>query len=193
MGKLLIKQFILIALIILAILSIVFGSYLPLVKSRRFIAALSSVASVKTVQEFMVNFDKSFKFYSPIGDEEITKFLVNDVLQLISQPTQSEAVDRALVNYIEPYLFKNDLRHLMATGEMHRILWEKYGREEDFTKAEDYFNQAYKIGPNVPPVLYSMINLYLAKRDILKVKEIGGIVLQYWPDDENIRNLLKTL
>ncbi len=187
------KSFIAIGLIILAILSIIFGAYLPWVKSRNYIKALLSVSSVKTVEEFEANFDKPFKFYSPIGDEEVAKFLANDILQIIMQQNQSEAVDRKLVVYIEPYLFKNDVRHLSATGQMYQVLWQKYGKEEDFQKTENYYKMAYAIGPKLPPVLYAMLNLYQIKGDKQKVKEIGEIILGYWPENDNIKNLIKSL
>ena len=191
MPKLFLKQFIIVAIIILAVLSIVFGSYLPLVKSRRFISALRSVSSIRTIDQFKGNFDQAFKFYSPVGDEEIAKFLSSNILQIISQENQSEAVSRVLVAYIEPYLFQDNVRHLIVAGQMYEILWGKYGREEDFQKAENYFQKAFTIGPKLPPVLYGMLNFYQMKGDTPKVKEISEIILQYWPDDETVKKIIQ--
>src|SRR3989338_11583231 len=189
---LLLKQFLIIILIILAILSIYFGSYLPLVKARRYVAALRSNQNVKTLEDFKANFDKSFTFYSPIGDEEIAKFLSNDILSIIASQNQQEKIDRALVAYLEPYAFKNNVRHLMVMGQMYGLLWEKYGRkEEDFQKAEEYWQKAFVIGPKLPPVLYGILNLYQAKGDQEKIKEISEIILQHWPEDEKIKEILK--
>ena len=189
---LLLKQFLIIILIILAILSIYFGSYLPLVKARRYVAALRSNQNVKTLEDFKANFDKSFAFYSPIGDEEIAKFLSSDILAIIASQNQQEKIDRALVTYLEPYTFKNNVRHLMVMGQMYGLLWEKYGRkEEDFQKAEEYWQKAFVIGPKLPPVLYGILNLYQAKGDQEKIKEVSEIILQHWPEDEKIKEILK--
>jgi len=189
---LLLKQFLIIILIILAILSIYFGSYLPLVKARRYVAALRSNQNVKTLEDFKANFDKSFTFYSPIGDEEIAKFLSSDILAIIASQNQQEKIDRALVAYLEPYAFKNNVRHLMVMGQMYGLLWEKYGRkEEDFQKAEEYWQKAFVIGPKLPPVLYGILNLYQAKGDQEKIKEVSEIILQHWPEDEKIKEILK--
>ena len=191
---LLLKQIFIIIFIILAILSIYFGSYLPLVKARRYVAALRSNQNVKTLEDFKANFDKSFTFYSPIGDEEIAKFLSSDILTIIASQNQQEKIDRALVDYLEPYAFKNNVRHLMVMGQMHGVIWEKYGRkEEDFQKAEEYWQKAFVIGPKLPPVLYGMLNLYQAKGDQEKIKEISEIIIQYWPEDEKIKLLLSEL
>jgi tetratricopeptide (TPR) repeat protein len=123
----------------------------------------------------------------------VAKFLANDIMQFISQKNQPEAVSRILVNYIEPYMLQNDIRHLLASGQMYAILWGNYGKAEDFKKAEDYFNKAYRIGPNLPPVLYSMLNLYQMKGDVQKMKEIGGEILKYWPDEKNVAELIGNL
>lgn len=188
--NILIKQFIIVVGIILAILSIVFGSFLPLAKSQRYISALGSASSVKTLDEFKANFDRVFKFYSPVGDEETAKFLSSDILNSVVQKEQSEAVSRALISYIEPYMMKNNVRHLMVLGQMYSILWQKSGREDDFIKSEDYYRGALIIGPKLPPVLYSLFDLYQAKGDKEKAKEIGETILRYWPEEEKVRKAI---
>ena len=182
--KIFVQQFIIIALIILAALSIVFGSYLPLIKSQKYISALRAGSQVKSVEQFKANFDSPIKFYSPIGDEEIVKFLTNDILQIIFQQKQSEQVSRILVEYTEPYFFQNNVRHKIVGAEYYLVLWQKSGREEDYQKAESYFKKAYEIGPKLPPVLYGMLNLYQMKGDVQKAQEIKEIILKYWPDDQ---------
>ncbi|PIR87902.1 MAG: hypothetical protein COU10_01985 [Candidatus Harrisonbacteria bacterium CG10_big_fil_rev_8_21_14_0_10_45_28] len=146
---------------------------------------------MKTINEFKTVFDRAFKFYSPIGDEEIAKFLVKSIFQIMSQPNQSEAVSRLLISYIEPYMFKNDVRHLLALGQTYQLLWANYSqKEEDFKKAENYFLEAYRIGPNLPPVLYGLLDLYRMSRNDQKIKEFGEIILKYWPDDKEVAEIV---
>ena len=179
--------------ILTAVLSIIFGSYLPLVKARLFIVSLSSASSIKTINDFQKNFDKPFKFYSPVGDEETAKFLSSDILKSISQKEQSEAASRILVDYMEPYLFKNNVRHLIILGQMYSVVWQKSGKEEDFKKAEEYYLKALKIGPKLPPVLYGLLDIERAKGNKEKVKEISEIILKYWPEDERIKSLISNI
>ncbi len=188
-----IKNSIAIVLIVLATLSIIFGSYLPLVKSQRYVSGARSLSSINTIDQFKQTFDRSLRFYSPVGDEEVVKFLGSDILQIIAQGNQSEAVSRALFEYIEPYLFKNDVRHLLIGAESYNNLWRQFGKEEDFEKSENYFKNAYKIGSKLPPVLYGMLNLYVLKGDKEKAKEIGEIIVNYWPDDEKVKEAVKVL
>lgn len=183
------KQIIAIVGIVLALLFIYFGSILPLVKSRRFIVSLGEASSIKTIDEFQKNFDKPLNFYSPVGDEEIAKFLSTDILKAISQKEQPENVSRILVNYIEPYMFKNNVRHLIVLAQMYSVLWQKSGKEDDFKKAKEYYKEALVIGPKLPPVLYGFLDLERAKGDKEKIKEISEMILKYWPEDKRLKNL----
>jgi len=188
------KYLIVILGIIGAILAIVYGSYLPLTKSKMYIAALRDVRHIKTVQEFEDLFNKVFDFYSPVGDEEVPKFLGTDILNLIANGQQGEQTSRALVKFIEPHLWKDNVRHLLLLGQMFASLWQNFGRQEqDFNKAESYLREAYKIGPKLPPVLYTLFDLYRANGDKNKVQEIGNQILKYWPDDEKVKNIVENL
>lgn len=187
------KTFTLIGVIIVSVLAIIFGSYLPLVKSQLYIDALSLMPSVKTIQEFEANFDKALKYYSPVGDEEVIKYLTSTILQIASQQNQPEAVDRALTSYIEPYLFKNDVRHLLAGAQLHETLLNKYKHPEDLQKTDSYIQAAYAIGPKLPPVLYNLFDIYRIEGNISKAKEIGQTILLYWSDNKAISDIVKTL
>jgi len=176
------KQIVIIIVIVLAALSIYFGSYLPFVKARAYISALQNTRNVRSVQEFKDNFDKALNLYSPIGQEEIVKFFSTDLGSQLTQPGQPEEILRALINYIEPHIFQNNVRHLIAMGRMYESMWTHYKHDEDYKKAEEYYRKAYIIGPKLPPVLFGMINLYKNKGDDARVQEIAIIILQYWPD-----------
>lgn len=188
-----VKKIISVALIVLAILAIYLGSYLPLTKSRRFIGALRELPSVRSVEGFMTAFDRPLTYASPVGQEEAVKFLSHDVLSIISQETQAELVRRALVAYVEPYLFQNNVRHLLVGGQMYQALWRYHGEEEDFGRAEEYYLKAFAIGPKLPPVLYNLLALYVERNDVMKAVEFAGLIASYWPDDARVQRLLTPL
>ena len=187
----LLKNLIILLLIATTCLSIYLGAYLPFTKSQRYIVAIRTLPSLKSVGEFEKNFDAVINYYSPIGDEEVMKFLSNDISNIIAGQEQPEVVSRALVEYIEPHMFKNDVRHLLTLGRMYSVLWQKYDRKDaDYNRAEEYFLKAYAIGPKLPPVLYSLFDIYKLKGDNEKLKNIVSEILRYWPDDE-VRELLR--
>lgn len=189
----LLKNLIIVLLIVLAFLSLYFGAYLPFTKSQRYIVALRALPSLKSVGEFEKNFDNAVGYYSPIGDEEVMKFLSNDISNIITDQKQTEVVSRALVEYIEPHMFKNDVRHLITLGRAYFVLWQKYDRKDaDYNRAEEYYLMAYAIGPKLPPVLYSLFDLYKLKGDNEKLKNIVSEILRYWPDDESVKNVLSS-
>lgn len=187
-----IKKIIVFLGITFAVLSIYFGSLAPFAKAQRYITGLNAMPTIKSLEDFKKNFDKVFEFYSPVGDEETAKFLGGTILGIISQKEQPENVSRYLVEYIEPHLFKNNVRHLIMRGQMYFILWQKSQKvnESDFIKAENYYRQALAIGPKLPLVLYGLLDIYQVKGDSEKTREIAGRILQYWPEDEKVKAVL---
>ncbi len=190
-----IRQFLLIILIILSALGIYFGAYAPWVKSQAYINALKIIGggTVRSLGDYIGAYDKAVKMYSPIGDEEVTKFLSNDIMNVIVKSNQSEEVSRALVNYVEPLLFKNNVRHLLMGGQMHFVLWKRFNKEEDYVKAEHYYLAARAIGPKLPPVLYELLNLYKEKGEVVKAKEVAQTILSLWPNDTEVRTFVSGL
>lgn len=172
--------------------SIVYGSLLPLSRSRRFIAALRSFANIQSIEQFKTVFDSVFNFYAPIGDEEIIKFLSNDVTNIIANNNVPEVPARALTEYIDSHLFKNDVRHLLTSGQMYYFLWKRFHGESDFKKAEEYFVKARDIGPKLPPPLYALLSLYREGGKTDQAKQIGVRILELWPADTETANWLKT-
>ena len=177
--------------IVLAIALFVFGSYLPFLKARSYIKTINTLSSAKSVQEFEGIFKQSIDLFSPVGEEEIVKFFVGDVVRGIVSQNNPENVARELVSFSEQYLFPNNVRHLLIGGNLHDILWQKYGhREEDMAKVLDYYEKAFAIGPKLPPVLYGLLGLYQAEGNIEKTKEIGNLILAYWPEDQGVKNFM---
>ncbi len=181
------KQLAFLVLIILAGLGIYFGAFLPLGKAQSFIRAQANLRLIKNTDDLQNLYDVPLGFSSPIGQEEVTKFTASTISDLVAGQNLDEPTARWLTEYIEPYLFKNDVRHLVLLGDMYRILWERYGaRETDFTKSEEYFLKAYEIGPRLPPVLYRLTEMYLKHGDKENARRYGETILQYW-NDEKVR------
>ncbi|MDO8557209.1 MAG: hypothetical protein Q7R98_01985 [Candidatus Jorgensenbacteria bacterium] len=187
------KQIVATVLIAFAILSIYFGSYLPLSKAQKYVEALRAArSSARSISDFKMLFNIPLDFYSPIGNEEVIKFLSIDILNAITQK-QPEEINRSLVEYIEPHMFKNDVRHLIILGQMYAILWREYGNKEDYLKSESYQQMALAIGPNLPPVLYGLLDIYQASGDKVKLMEIAKTIVKYWPEDEGVQKVIKKL
>ncbi len=174
-----------------AVLLIVYGAFLPFLKAQAYIDAVNRAGSTKTLQEFEQNFDKVYGFYSPVGDEETTKFLMSNIIQIA--PTQAENVDRALAEYIEPHIISGDTRHLVSAANLRVIILTKFSKAEDYDKAIEYYQKARVIGPKLPPVLYGLLSLYNARGDVANEKEVAAEILKYWPQDTRVSELLKTL
>lgn len=185
------KQLSVIVLIVLVLLGIYLGALLPLGKAQTFIRSQSSLSTAQSVDDIKRLYDASFDFRSPVGQEEVVKFTAGTIGDILSQNSQiSEEVARLLVSYVEPELFKDDLRHRMLLGNMYQFMWEKYGREEDFAKAESAYLEANALGPKVPTILYRLLDMHAKKGNAAEVEKYGNIILTYWPDDAQVKTLL---
>jgi len=181
-------------LLILGVLSIYFGAYAPIVKARRYVSTINSLSTVSTVEDFENRFNKVFDFYSPIGGEEITKYLGTNIINIIGQGDQPELPMRALVNYIEPHLLQKNVMHLLIGAYAYQALWNYYGyQEDDFIRAGNYYKKAFEIGPKLPPVLYGLMEMYQIKGDVNGMKEMGSLILKYWPEDENVEQIISQI
>lgn len=185
------KQVILMLALVVVVVGIVLGAYLPWAKATSYISALRNLPNVNSMDGFAKNFDEPLNMYSPVGDEEVVKFLSNDILQLVNQKDQPEAVSRALVSFIKPRLLTDNVRHLLTGAQMHFILWSKFHNDDDYKITEQYYLKALSIGPRLPPVLYGLLDLYRQKGEKAKMQEIAKIIVGYWPSDDKVSALLK--
>lgn len=170
--------------IVLALLGFIYGAWAPYRKAQEFINAEHRSGSVRTLEEFKSNFDQAFDYPSPIGTEEITKFLSGNLLNIV--PQQSEDIGRELVAYIEPKLFKDEVRHLMMAAQFRQGLWQQYGQEADYLAAVDYYQKAHEIGTNLPTPLYSLFGMYQLHKDDANMRRVGQMILDRWPTDAKI-------
>ena len=181
------KQIAIVIGILLAGVSFIYGAILPYGKASGYISALNNMQNVHSVQGFKDNFDTVFNFYSPVGSEELTKFLSSDVVNLISQEQQPEGVARELVTYIEPHLMQNNPRHLLTGAQMYTVLWLRFHQQSDYNKAVEYYKKVLAIGPNLPPALYGLADLYNRAGDKANLSAVAKTILSYWPDATSVK------
>jgi O-antigen ligase len=169
---------------VLALLAIYFGALLPYAKASRYIAAEASAGMIADEAEFEEHFNYVLRFSSPVGGEEVPKYLSSDISGLLSRLSdpKTEPVARAIVNYIEPYLWKNDVRHLLVAAQMRYVLWHNFHKAQDFEAAKNDFEAAHGIGPELPQPLYGLYQIYSEAKDTPHISEVKQEILQLWPD-----------
>lgn len=166
-------------------------AFLPYKKSHAFIASLRNAQNIKSFQEFTDNFSRPLDMSSPIGQEEIIKYIASDIQNTVFQiKDQNEPVAQALTGFIEPYIDITDVNHTLAMAGMYTGIWKYYGKEDYFKKAEMYFQSIEKDNPNLPLSYYNLLSLYKAQGDIEKTKEYAEKILKLWPADTNVQKIL---
>lgn len=187
------KEILIILGIILAILAIIFGSYSPFLKAQSYISLInaSENSGPQPLQEIINKMDSAVGLYSPVGQEEVMRYILNDILNVLLQTNQSEKVDRTFVDYIEPHIFMRDVRHLLVLGEIYKALWEKYHHESDYYKSEAYYKKTLEFAPRLRQALDSIFDLYQVRGDKEKIGEVGETILKYWPNDTKTQETLE--
>ncbi|MCL4404043.1 tetratricopeptide repeat protein [Patescibacteria group bacterium] len=181
-------------LIIASFLGLIFGAYLPYMKANAYINSMAGMSSVSSVQGLEADFTPALQMYSPIGQRETVKFTLNTFGSIATEKGMSEQVVRALIDYIEPYINqKTDyIFPLISMGGLYFTLYANYSHAEpDYQKALAYFKDAYGLGPKLPPVLYSLFQLYTASGDLKDAVDVARQINTYWPSDQQIAGFLK--
>ncbi len=175
-----------------------YGTYLPLQKSRSFIRTVRSMSGARSVGEFKALFDIPLQIPSPIGQEELVRNMTSEIASFIGRGASNTGVEEELAAFAENYFtpiiargkgmsFEQDL---YIIGSLKKILYERTQKSEYLDAAEKYFLEGRQLGPKRPQFLYSLLDVYLLKKDIARVKILADQIHAQWPADSRITNLL---
>jgi tetratricopeptide (TPR) repeat protein len=187
------RTYLIIALLILAVLGIFFGAFLPFKKAQLYIKWQNELPQSRTRADFHRIFNRMFDYYSPVGDYEIARYVSYVFMNFLANAKAPEEVARDFVLLLEPKLEKNDILHLLSLAQMYSLLWKKSHQDGDFKKAEEYYKEALKRGPKVPPVLFGLLELYNTAGKKEEVWALKEKILHYWPNDEGLKAQLLLL
>jgi tetratricopeptide (TPR) repeat protein len=189
------------ALIVLAVLALIFGAYLPLEKSQALIVSLNQVGNAKSIQEFESVFNATFDLYSPVGQPESLRFFGNQIVGILSNKLPAD-VAQALIDYadgvFETNRDKGGVRGLNRTqteliqANIHYLNWANFKKEEDFKISEEHYLKAEELSPNRPQALYGLLQLYMSNEDLPKVREVAEKILTVWPNDQKLKEFVAT-
>ncbi|RJQ29360.1 hypothetical protein C4565_02170 [Candidatus Parcubacteria bacterium] len=180
------KQFFALLCVILAILSIIYGALKPYKKASAYVDAVKAESA--TVQEFVNLFKYALDYPSPIGQDEMIRFVSNDISNVIAGGKNDEIVAQTLVDFLHQYadpkiesgVGMNYTQLVMMLGTIHTNMWNQYNSVEDYDKAVTYFVRGYNINPDRPQFLIGLLELYQATGDQEKADKIQEHIKELW-------------
>ncbi len=196
------KQIIAGILTVFILYTMYYGCYLPFRKSQLYIdtAINFKKEGVRSFESLVNLFEPAFKFYSPVGQDEIISNYLSSMINLISQqsnPMVIEALVKESERRADTFLKLgkgfNYSQSLYAMAMIYRVATLKLNDEFYYQKAIETFSKGIELSPTRSTFLYGLFDLYVAKKDLFKAKEIGRIVLEYWPADEEVKRILNNL
>lgn len=188
---------------IVAILAVgVWGSVLPYRKAVLYSAVSAELLRGVTLEQFKNIFSFMLDAPSPIGKDEGVKMLISHTTSVI---TQTENIPREVIDdllrfseqYFAPILTKgaggNFAQNFVLVGALYQSAGIATGDQSYFDKARHYYEEGLTYSPNRTQFLYGLFDVYYALGDRAKAKEMGELILTFWPEDEIIRERMKEL
>jgi len=195
----LLKQIISGLVIVSAIFLIYLSAYLPYKKAYLYISAMNESRKAKTLDEFLIPFNRFFNFWSPVGNPEGIRFFAGDVSGILRNESLPKEVAKELAEY-SFNLLNSDVKGMKGLNYAQGILYEAeiayvYGilhKDEGYLKkAEELYKKGLELSPKRPQFLYGLFGLYLNTGRKEEAKKIGEEILKYWPNDEKIKSIIK--
>ena len=187
------KQIIAFVVSMVVIVTVYFGSYLPLRKSQMHIDAVLNLqgGKVRTLEDFDNLFNPVLDFYSPVGQDEITQYYLGILINIINQQSDKTVVDilaRQAESRMTSILKKGKgfsfNQNLYTLGSIYKIAALKFKDEGYYQKAVSIFNEGLKYSPNRLIFLKGLFELYSAHGYNDKAREIREIILKYYPNEK---------
>jgi len=196
------RQIIALVFIALMMVLIYLSSYLPYMKGKLYIDAVRQAMQAKSLDEFITPFEKTFSFWSPVGQPEALRFFAGDVSSILQNNQQlPKEIAKALVDYTIQVLSSNPLgakglnysQNVLFKATILSTYGFNYKDEEALKKAEDYYKEGLTLSPTRPQFLYGLFSFYLNLGKKEEAKNVGNEILKYWPEDINVAKALKEL
>ncbi len=186
--------------IILALLSFIYGAFLPFRKSQLFIQAMRQAGQSTSVAAYVDTFNQALDFYSPVGQAEDIRFLENQIGSIIAQKPPQQVAD-ALIAYADSVSrviksgnhSSNYVQEIAILGSIHATNFRNYKEKKDYDVALALFQKGLTLSPNRPQFLYGLFQLYTSAEEVDNARAIGQEILSIWPNDQRIQEMVRAL
>lgn len=174
--------------VILLLFLIYLGSYLPFRKASLFIQTLRSFNTVKSLEDLEKRLDRLFDFYSPVGDEEVLRFLTTEFVKVMQgnlpQPLAAFLVgytENRYLEYVSSRVNVNVVKLIVQLAQLRTVYGLKYQDSQSLAAAEKYYKEGLKLSPRRPEYLFGLYDLYRTVGRLQEAAELGKEILIYWP------------
>jgi tetratricopeptide (TPR) repeat protein len=198
----LIKYVVAPALVVLSVLSLIFGEYLPLEKSKQLIISLNQAGNSATLKDFENAFNNTFNFYSPVGQPESLRFFGSQIVNYLNHKLPADLL-QGLTDYTDKVFEANEngvgfkglnyTQTRLTLANIHYLNWVNLKNKVDFDKAEAYYKEVVELSPTRPQALYGLLQLYYFNNDVEKTLSMADKILSIWPDDQKIKDMVSNL
>jgi tetratricopeptide (TPR) repeat protein len=185
-------------LVILAVIGLYLGAYLPYAKGGMFISALQEASQARTVQELEDAFNSALNFYSPVGQQETERYVGDQIVNILGQKGITPQISQALTDYLDKIIHidyptargLDFTQEYLALANVHQINWINTKNPNDLALAEKYYQEGLQLSPVRPQFLYGLLQLYLNNGDAAQALPIAEKIHTLWPTDSQVTAML---
>lgn len=174
-----------------ALVALYFGAFLPLQKSQGYISTFRAFQKEPTLMGLEEGFTALFEKKSPVGQEEVLRFLGGALQPLLNKEVPEEGV-REIVRFYTDAVAKyervpNALNYsqlLLTLGGMNQTLWILYGDKAAYQTAERLYQEGLVESLNRPQFLLALRDLYASGGEKDKLNQMVATIRGFWPNQE---------
>jgi len=166
-------------------------------KSQLYINALIKIQTkqIHSVEDFTEAFNPALSYYSPIGQDEVVSYFIGGVLaDLINQQTNPQVIEVLMKDseqWTDPIIRAGKgfgySQNLYNFAALYQLAAQKLKNADYFQKSFELFFKGLENSPNREIFLNGLFNNYQIAGDKAKAKEIGEIILKYWPGERRYK------
>lgn len=200
-----VKRSIGVAVVLVFVAVLVYGTYLPYRKSKDYVAAISNTGEATSLQTFLAPFIEALDDHSPSGQEETFRNFTQTVAGVLSNVKDSsentQLVVRALGATVDRYALELVNRQSgTSQPQTYYALATTYLRVYDITGISSYKNRGrellekgLELSPDRPQFLYGLFEYEKNYGSREQAEFYGNRILELWPSDKATQRDLKLL
>jgi len=200
------KRIIFGAVSLVAVLVLVWGSYLPYRKSKLYVAAISASSQATTLEAFLAPYLAALNAPSPLPQDELARNFattVGSVSDSIVQAKNDEnlplvsALAIFLDRYTSPVIYRQSgvsaVQTMLFTSNAYRSIFQATQDRVYLARSRKLLERALELSPDRPQLLYALFDYERFFGSPEDARIYGEKIMRFWPSDTRIPEILDTL
>lgn len=177
----------------------IFGTYSIFTKAGMYISAVRTTKQIKSIGDFLGNFDPALEYQAPAGQDEIAANYLGIIYNVIGEQSNPEVI-KMLIGEAEKWGLPIVARDrgfnfnsiLFNMGSVYEAAAVKLNDKNYYQRALALFEYGNKLSPQKQVFMESLLDLYKMGGDKVSAINMANQILSFWPDDGKAREVINS-